>query len=97
MKREEIRERNHDKNAIAAESRYLLQSFAEQYDTPALSKISATLAVEQAAPKERNDRTYDRANVKCFSFNLYQEEKEQKRHILFPRRYFPYPISGDDD
>lgn len=79
MKRDETRERNHDKNAIAAESLYLLHSFVEQYDTPASSKMSATLAVEQAAPKERNDRTYDRANVKLkvFFFHFfYLEEKE---------------------
>lgn len=58
LKRAETRERNHDKKAIAAESLYLLQSFAEQYGTPTLSNTSATLAVEQEAAKARNDRTY---------------------------------------
>lgn len=57
LKREEAIDKNHDKNAIAAEIRYLLQNFGGQKEPSELSKISTTLAVEQAAASVRIDNT----------------------------------------
>lgn len=57
MKREEAKDINQDKKAMAAEREYLLQIFRGHGGTLATIKICATLAVELAAPSERNDNT----------------------------------------
>lgn len=57
LKRKEATDKNHDKKAIIADMRYLLQIFGGQYDPSALSRRSTTLAVEQAVAKVRTDKT----------------------------------------
>lgn len=59
LKREEDKDRNHDKKAIAAESWYLVHNFPMQKPSEA-SKRLLTLAVEQDAASDRNERTYQR-------------------------------------
>lgn len=59
MKREEDNDRNHDKKAIAADSWYLVHNFPMQNPSEA-SKRLLTLAVEQDAASDRNERTYGR-------------------------------------
>lgn len=56
LKREEDKDRNHDKKAIAAESWYLVHNFPMQKPSEA-SKRLLTLAVEQDAASDRNERT----------------------------------------
>jgi hypothetical protein len=58
LNRAEAKDRNHDKIAMAADTRYLLQSFGGQFDPLELSIRSTTLAVEEAAARVRMDNTY---------------------------------------
>lgn len=57
LKSDEENERNQDKKAIAADNWYLPHNFSGQNDLPTSSRRSATLAVEQAAASDRNDKT----------------------------------------
>lgn len=58
LKREEDNDRNHDKKAIAADSWYLVHNFLPQNSSEARRRL-VTLAVEQDAASDRNDRTYE--------------------------------------
>jgi len=57
LKREDARERNQDKKAMAAESEYRVHILPGQNGTFASIKICVTLAVALAAPSERKDNT----------------------------------------
>lgn len=57
LKRDEAKERDHERKAIVADSWYLLHTFEGQYGAFALIKRSATLAVEHAPASVRIDKT----------------------------------------
>lgn len=77
LKRAEANDRNQDKNAVAAENWYLLHNLGEQNGGPASSKTSVTLAVEQAAASERNDRTCNNKFKKYVSIKTTFKRKKK--------------------
>lgn len=75
MKRTEENDKNQDKKAIAADSSNLLHIGTGQYDGPAPWSMLVTLAVEQAAASERNDKACNQIKGNPF-LSSYERTKK---------------------
>lgn len=98
LKRDEDNDRNHDKKAIAADSWYLVHSFAVQ-NPPEASRRLVTLAVEQDAANDRNDSTYTTMLLLLFYVDAmvckYMNCKSQI--IIHDQMAYPIPYNNNGE